>query len=120
MLSWLTVVVLAATAAFGLTALVYALLRRPLDDRLLLALGVLEVALLAQVVVGIIQATSTTRDYEGAVFFAYLLTVPVIPPVASFVALKEKTQPAMLVVAGSALVVGILVGRLSQIWGSHV
>jgi len=119
MLAWLTVVVLVAAAAFGLTAAYYALRQRVVDDRLLLVLGVLELALLAQVVVGIVQGATSTRDYEKPVFFAYLVTVPLIAPVASFLALKEKARSSMLVVVGSALVVGVLVGRLNQIWSAH-
>jgi hypothetical protein len=52
------------------------------------------------------------------VFFAYLLTVPFISPVAVFLALKEKTRSSMLVVLGSAVVVGVLVARLVQIWNA--
>ncbi len=112
-------VALLATAVFGLTAAYYALRNRLVDDRLLLLLGVLELALLAQVVVGIVQGATSTRDYEKPVFFAYLVTVPFIAPVASFLALKEKARSSMLVVVGSALVVGVLVGRLNQIWSAH-
>ncbi len=119
MLAWLTVVVLVAAAAFGLTAAYYALRQRVVDDRLILVLAVLEVALLVQVVVGIVQGATTTRDYEKPVFFAYLLTVPVVAPVAAFLALKEKSRSSMVVVVGSAVVVGILVGRLNQIWSTH-
>jgi len=119
MLAWLTVVVLVAAAAFGLTAAYYALRQRVVDDRLILVLAVPEVALLVQVVVGIVQGATTTRDYEKPVFFAYLLTVPVVAPVAAFLALKEKSRSSMVVVVGSAVVVGILVGRLNQIWSTH-
>ncbi len=120
MLPWLTTVTLLAAAAFGLTAAYYALRHRLLDDRLLLVLGILELALVAQVVVGIVDGVTTTRDYEKPVFFAYLLTVPFVAPVAALLALKEKTRPSMGIVVGSALVVGVLVGRLDQIWSVHV
>lgn len=118
-LPWVTVVVLVATAAFGLMAAFYALRRRPIDDPMIVVLGVLELALLVQVVVGIVQGISTSRDYEKPVFFAYLVTVPFIAPVASFLALKERTRSSMAVVLGSAVVVAVLVGRLNQIWSLH-
>ncbi|HEY8308870.1 MAG TPA: hypothetical protein VIG79_19535 [Lapillicoccus sp.] len=120
MVSWLTVVVLVAAAALGVLALVYALTRRGVDDRLLLVLGALEIALLAQVFVGLGQGIGRTTEFEKAVFFAYLLTVPFIAPVAVFLSLKEKTRSSMLVVLGSAVVVGVLVARLLQIWGAGV
>lgn len=118
MVPWLTVLVLVAAAALGITALVYAVTSRIVDDRLLLVLGVLEIALLAQVFVGLGQGLGRTTDFEKAVFFAYLLTVPFISPVAVFLALKEKTRSSMLVVVGAAVVVGVLVARLVQIWGT--
>ena len=118
MVSWLTVVILVAAAALGILALVYALTRRTVDDRLLYVLGVLEIALLAQVFVGVGQGFGRTTDFEKAVFFAYLFTVPFIAPVAVFLALKEKTRSSMFVVLGSAVVVGVLVGRLLQIWNA--
>jgi len=116
--SWLTVVVLVAATALGVLALVYALTRRTVDDRLLVVLGALEIALIAQVVVGLAQGIGRTTEFEKAVFFAYLLTVPVIAPVAVFLSLKEKTRSSMLVVLGSAVVVGVLVARLVQIWSA--
>ena len=80
MVSWLTVVVLVAATALGVLALVYALTRRTVDDRLLIVLGALEIALIAQVVVGLAQGVGRTTEFEKAVFFAYLLTVPFIAP----------------------------------------
>jgi hypothetical protein len=116
--SWLTVVVLVAATALGVLALVYALTRRPVDDRLLIVLGALEIALIAQVVVGLVQGVGRNTEFEKAVFFAYLLTVPFIAPVTVFLSLKEKTRSSMLVVLGSAAVVGVLVGRLVQLWSA--
>jgi hypothetical protein len=116
--TWLTVVVVVVAAALGILALVYAVRQRIVDDTMLLVLGALEIALLAQVFVGLGQGFGRTTDFERAVFFAYLLTVPFIAPVAVFLALKEKTRSSMLVVVGAAVVVGVLVGRLVQIWSA--
>ena len=118
MVTWLSVVVAVAAGLLAVTAVGYALASRLVDDRLLLLVAVLEVALFAQLVLGIVKGISRSGDYERAVFFAYLGTVPFVPPVATFLALKEKTRSSMLVVAGSAAVVGVLVARLVQIWGS--
>lgn len=120
MVSWLVVVVVAAAVVFGLVALLYAWRRRLVDDRLLLVAAVLELATLTQLVVGLVQAVGRTTDFERAVFFAYLVTVPFVTPVTTLLALKEKTRSSMLVVAGGAVVVGVLVGRLAQIWYARV
>ena len=76
----------------------------------------LELATLAQLVVGLVLASRTTTDFERAVFFAYLGTVPFVAPVPTLLALKEKTRSSMAVVAGGAVVIGVLVARLAQIW----
>jgi 4-amino-4-deoxy-L-arabinose transferase-like glycosyltransferase len=119
-LSWLIVVVAIAAVALGLVALVYAARSRIVDDRLLLVAGVLEVATLAQLVVGLLLALGRQTDFERAVFFAYLVTVPFVAPVTTLLALKEKTRSSMAVVAGGAVVVGVLVARLAQIWYAGV
>ena len=118
MLNWLSVVVAVASGLLALTATGYAITSRLVDDRLLLVVAVLEAALLVQLAVGLVQGVQRTGEYERAVFFAYLVTVPVVPPVATLLALKEKTRSSMLVVAGGAAVVGVLVARLLQIWGT--
>lgn len=116
MLSWLIVVVVAAAVALALLALFYALRSKIVDDRLLLVAAVLELATLAQLVVGLVLGLGRTTSFEKAVFFAYLGTVPFVAPVATLLALKEKTRSSMAVVAGGAAVIGVLVGRLAQIW----
>jgi hypothetical protein len=113
---WLSVVVVAAAAILALVALGYALRSRIVDDRLLLVAGVLELATLAQLVVGLVLGLTRTSSFEKAVFFAYLGTVPFVVPVATLLALKEKTRSSMAVVAGGAVVIGVLVGRLAQLW----
>jgi hypothetical protein len=114
--SWLSIVVVAAAAILALVALFYALRSRIVDDRLLLMAGVLELATLAQLVIGLVLGLTRTTSFEKAVFFAYLATVPFVVPVATLLALKEKTRSSMAVVAGGAVVIGVLVGRLAQIW----
>jgi hypothetical protein len=114
--SWLSIVVVAAAAILALVALFYALRSRIVDDRLLLVAGVLELATLAQLVVGLVLGLTRTSSFEKAVFFAYLATVPFVVPVATLLALKEKTRSSMGVVAGGAVVIGVLVGRLAQLW----
>lgn len=119
MLSGLIVVVAVAAVLAGLVAAYYAATSRIVDDRLLLVVGVLEIATLAQLVVGLVQALGRASEFEKPVFFAYLVTVPFVMPVATLLALKEKTRASMGVVAGAAVVVGVLVGRLAQLWYAH-
>jgi hypothetical protein len=46
--------------------------------------------------------------------------VLLVIPVSVVIAVKEKTQWAMAVVLGGALVVAILVARLQQVWSLNV
>ena len=118
-LSWLSTVIYVCAVALALVSAFYLLRNRLLDDWLLLVAAVLELGLLVQLVVGVVQGATTSRDYEKAVFFAYLVTVPFVPPFATLLALKERTRWAMGILLGSALVVVVLVARLNQIWSAH-
>ena len=115
-LSWLTVAVLVVAALYGVVALVHVVRDTIVDDRLLLTAVALELLLLAQVVVGVVLGLHTTRDFEAPVFYAYLGTLPLVPPFVTFLALKDKTRWAMGVVAGSAVVIAVFLARLTQMW----
>ena len=119
MLQPLTVVLLVASGGLGLLAAHHLLRGRLVDDPLILVGAVIEVALLVQLVVGLARASAIDDGAERATFIAYLFTVLVVIPVTVVIAIKEKTQWAMAVVLGGAVVVAILVARLQQIWSVH-
>lgn len=119
MLTPVTVVVFAASAAVAVTALIYLWRDRVIDDLLLAVAAVLELGLLVQAVV----AVARTRDVAGggaeqATFAAYALTLPVVPLGVAFLALKEKTRWAMGVIVGGMFAVVVMTARMAQIWGS--
>ena len=120
MLQPLTIVLVVGCAVFGLIAAHHLLRKRLIDDPLILTGGALEVALLVQLVVGLAKASEIADGAERATFIAYLFTVLVPVPVALFIAIKEKSQWAMAVVLGGAVVVAILVARLQQVWSLSV
>ncbi|MER7074072.1 hypothetical protein [Terrabacter sp. NPDC000476] len=120
MLQPLTVVLLVACGLLGLLAAHHLLRRRLVDDPLIIVGGVLELGLLVQLVVGLARSSAIADGAERATFIAYLFTVLVVVPVAVVIAIKEKTQWAMAVVLGGALVVAILVARLQQVWTLNV
>ena len=113
----LTVVVLVAAVALLAIAGWYAARARLVDDRLLLVAAVLELGLLAQVGVALTRLGSVPGDdAQTATFAAYAITLPFLPPVAVFLALKEKTRWTMGVVAVAAFGVAVMTARLHQIW----
>ena len=120
MLQPLTIVLLVGSGVLGLLAAHHLLRKRLVDDPLLLTGAALEVALLVQLVVGLSKASAIADGAERATFIAYLFTVLVVIPVTLYIAIKEKTQWAMAVVLGGAVVVAILVARLQQVWSLNV
>lgn len=116
MLQPLTVGLLVASGVLGLLAVHHLLRRRLVDDPLILVGAALELALLVQLVVGLTKASAIGDGAERATFIAYLFTVLLVVPATVVIAIKEKTQWAMAVVLGGAVVVAILVARLQQIW----
>lgn len=119
MLAPLTLILYAGCGALAAVALGYLVRHALIDDRVLLVAAVLELALLIGAVTGIVHGAGRSGDWEKGVFFAYLLSVPLVVPGAVFLAIKEKSQFGMAVVLGAALVVAVFVARLVQIWGSY-
>ena len=116
MLVPLTTAVMVAVAALGLVALIYLALVRPVDDGLLLVAALVELGLLVLAVTTAVVHGRVTGTGEGATMLAYALTLPIIPPVVVFIALKEKTRWAMGVVIAGAFTVGVMTYRILQIW----
>jgi nitrate reductase gamma subunit len=112
----LTVVLLVASGVLGLIAVHHLVRKRLIDDPLILTGAALEVGLVVQLVVGLTKASAISDGGERATFIAYLFTVLLVIPAAFFIAIKEKTQWAMAVVIGGAVVVAILIARLLQVW----
>ncbi len=120
MLVPLTVVIYALSALLAGLALHRMLRHRLIDDPVIITAAVLELALLVQLVVGLARSGGIADGAERATFIAYLFTVLLVVPASVVIALKEKTQWAMAVVGGGALVVAILVARLQQVWSLNV
>jgi flavin reductase (DIM6/NTAB) family NADH-FMN oxidoreductase RutF len=112
----LTVVLLVASGVVGLLAVHHLLRRRLVDDPLVLVAAATELGLLGQLVVGLTKASAIDDGAERATFIAYLFTVLLVLPAVVVIAIKEKTQWAMAVVLGGAVVVAILLARLQQVW----
>jgi hypothetical protein len=116
----LTVVLLVASGLLGLLATHHLIRGRLVDDPLIIVGAAIEVALVVQLVVGLSKASAIADGAERATFIAYLFTVLLVIPATIVIAVKEKTQWAMAVVLGGALVVAILVARLQQVWSLNV
>lgn len=97
-------------------AAVYVVLDR-LSDRWLLGLaGVLEVALLAHLVVGLLVLDDRAVGASAGVFVGYLVGLLAIPPVSAFWALGEPSRAGTAVWIVAGLVIPVLLLRVAQVY----
>ncbi|MFA6575688.1 MAG: hypothetical protein WCS84_09735 [Nocardioides sp.] len=89
---------------------------QPAGDAMFVLLAVVELVLLVQVVVGVVQLTSTERDVPGVLFVSYLVGVALALPIGAFWSLAERTRAGTAVLAAAAFTVMALEVRLWGIW----
>lgn len=109
-----------ALVGLSLAAMIYAIVLAARDKRinwsLLGVLGVVEVGLLAQLVVGIVQLVDTDRDVSGPFFVGYLIGSLLVLPVGALWALAESSRWGAGALAVACFVIPVLVLRLHEIW----
>lgn len=122
MVSLLTYALLALSGIGLIWSLVLVAIRRPVGtegilDRGVLGIAVLlEVALLAQLVVGIVALIGTDRPVSGITFVGYLVGSLLILPIGAFWSLVERSRWGPGVLGVAFLVIPVLILRLSTIW----
>jgi hypothetical protein len=81
------------------------------------ALVVVELLLLAQLVIALI-APGLGNHPTGSVpeFYVYLISALLIPPLAVFWALIERTRWSTVVLGVAAFAIAVMVVRMEQIW----
>jgi hypothetical protein len=84
----------------------------------LVAAGVLEAVLVVQAVIAAVALVGGTRPPETATFLGYLAGVLVVPVAGALWARSEPTRWAGTVLAVAALVAGVMVWRLVQLWNA--
>ncbi len=104
----------------SLAAMVFAIVLAGLDRRinwtLLAVLGVVEVVLVAQLVVGIVQFAGTERDVSAGFFFGYLVGALLILPLGALWALAESSRWGAGALAVACFVIPVLELRMHEIW----
>jgi len=112
-LTWVLVALSLAAMAF---ALVLAALDRRINWPLLGVVGVVEVALVAQLVVGIVQLVGTDRDVSGPFFVGYLIGSLIILPIGALWALAESSRWGAGALAIACVVIPVVELRLHDLW----
>ncbi|MEV5002296.1 hypothetical protein [Nocardioides sp. LML1-1-1.1] len=117
MTAWTYGVILAMAGVVAVVLVVDLVRDRSAQDAHFVGLGVLQLAALAQLVGGCVALARTERDIEGGVFVSYLVTVALIPVVAAFFSLAERSRVGTtILLLGVATVAGLEL-RLWDIWG---
>jgi hypothetical protein len=113
-------IVLAAIAAVVALWLVVLIVRdvQP-DDYLYAALGLLEVGLLVQLVIGLVQVAGDHGDVNVAAYVGYLVGSILLLPVAFLWSVGERTRSGTGVLLVAVLVVPVLFLRLHQLWAAR-
>jgi hypothetical protein len=112
-----TLVQVAVAVVVGLICVAFGLTRRPPNDVTLIGLALVELLLVAQVVVAIVAPGAGNPPIGNPVEFAvYLITALIIPPLAVFWGLIERSRWSSVVLGVAALAVAVMVYRMQQIW----
>jgi hypothetical protein len=114
--NWLEVLVYVTAGTAAVVAVVHLVRDRPAEDGMYILLGVAELVLIVQLVLGSIALANTERDVSGALFVSYLIGVTLALPIGAFWSLAERTRAGTAVLLLATLTVIGLELRLSTIW----
>ena len=116
MIGPLAAALIAGSLLLAVLCVVVAIRDRPMGVVLLAGLAVLEVALLAQAGIGLAKVIGGQAPAETATFVGYLAGTIVIPPVAAFWGLGERSRWGPAIAAVACFAIPVMTGRLLQIW----
>lgn len=115
---WLTGAVLVLAGAACVVLLMLLVRDEPAQDRTFAFLGVVEVAVLVQLVVGIVALSRTGDDVSAVLFVSYLVGNLVALPIGVFWSLAERNRAGTAVLLVATFTVLALQLRLETIWGA--
>ena len=112
--------VLAAALLLALWTGIQAARRRPTSEAQMVGAIVVEVALLAQVVIAVVQLIGGHKLNEPVTFIAYSIGVLLALPLGFYLAREERSRWGSLCLCFTAVVVAVMVLRLLQLWQAPV
>ena len=92
-------------------------LNQPVGRSHLVGLGLIELALAVQVVVGVVKMAGGERPEEMATFIGYLIASLLVLPVGAALAIIERSRWGSAIVALASLVIPVVIVRMRQVWG---
>lgn len=112
-----TIVQLVIACTAGLLCVVLGLLGRKPNDLTVLALGLVELLLVAQIVTAIVAPIAGNPPSGSPLeFWLYLIAAAIIPPLAIVWALVERTRWSNVVLGAASFAVAVMLWRMEQIW----
>lgn len=114
----LALVVVALALALAAWAGASALRDRPVVLRQLWGAGVVEGAIVVELVVAVVLVVGGAQVREVPTFWGYAAATLVILPIAAAWAFAERTRWSSVVMVVAALTVAFLQLRLLQVWGA--
>ncbi len=117
MIEWFAFAQVAIAILAGVLCVVLGFAGRKPEDLTLGAVLVVEGLLLGQLVVSLI-APLFNNDPTGSLleFYIYLVSALLIPPLAGFWALVDRTRWSTVVLGVACLAIAVMVYRMYQIW----
>ncbi|HWJ68197.1 MAG TPA: hypothetical protein VNT31_16105 [Nocardioides sp.] len=118
MTGWSYGVILAIAGVVAVLLVVDLVRDRAAQDSHFIGLGVLQVAVLVQLVGGAVALARTDRDVEGTVFVSYLVTVALLPVAGALFSLAERSRVGTTILLLAVASVAGLELRLWDVWGT--
>jgi uncharacterized membrane protein len=109
-------VLVVVSLALAVATAVYVVLGRSPDTPLVGAMALLEAALVAQLVVGVVQLVDDDRSTSPVVFVGYLIGILLVLPAGVLWSLAERSRSGTAVLIIACLTVTFLLLRLGQLW----
>ncbi len=117
MIEWFTTIAIIVSVVAGLAALVLGAIGRKPDDFSVLPTAAVGLALLVQIVIGLV-APFVGNEPTGDIveWWIYVVTALVLPVAAIGWALVDRTRWATVVMGVASLAVAVMLYRMHQIW----
>jgi len=116
-IDWFTTAQVAVAVLAGLLCLVLGFAGRKPDDLTLGATALVEVLLVAQLITAIAAPIFGNLPTGNlAEFYAYLISAVIVPPLAAFWALVERTRWSTVILGVACLAIAVMLYRMHVIW----
>ncbi len=117
MIEWFTWLQVGTAITVGVVCVGLGLARRTPNDLTVGGTLVVEALLIAQLIVSVISASvGNTPSGSGIEFALYLICALLLPPLAVFWSLVDRSRWSTVVLGVACLSVAVMVYRMHQIW----